>query len=412
MSATPATSPHHAAEAVTRRLQILQICPTMYEAGTWFRCFYLARGLARRGHDVTLLKVSPDSRFSFEESSRDGVRIVETPRFWGSSVSHHNTRIPSDVLARIQFILRQRFDVLHTYSHHVNAMLPGLLGRLLHPDTALVVDWDDLWTEGGLYDLNPHSTLLQRISYQIDRLSERHLKRLGDAVTVVSRDLANRCLDHGVPPERIHTLPNGAPADTIFPADMATARARLGFPAAGQIALFVGYGQYDLDMVFGAARLLQAEGLRFLLAICGPHGDKVQEMAEHAGLGGMTRVVGLIPPSAVPEYLHAADVGLLPFADKPINRARWPIKLGDYLAAGLPIVTCAVGEMGPFVERWRAGVSTPPTVEGFAAGMRQLLTDPAPGEVRARARHAAEKTSWDEVAVQAEGIYLRAVARS
>ena len=48
-------------------MRILHLCPTMYEAGTWFRCLHLARGLAARGHDATSLRVRADRRGTHHE---------------------------------------------------------------------------------------------------------------------------------------------------------------------------------------------------------------------------------------------------------------------------------------------------------------------------------------------------------
>ena len=45
------------------------------------------------------------------------------------------------------------------------------------------------------------------------------------------------------------------------------------------------------------------------------------------------------PPAAIADYLAALDVGLTPYADSDFNRASFPLKTLEYLAAGLPVVT-------------------------------------------------------------------------
>lgn len=390
-------------------MRILQLCPTMHEAGTWFRCFCLSKALVKRGHQVTLVKVSPDSRLKTRHSQRDGVDIVETPRFFGSSWSHGNTRLVSDLLSRSALAAVERFDVVHTYSHHFNAVLPGLVAKAAHPGTALVMDWDDLWTDGGLYSAPEHG-LVPRLDYRIDALSERHLKRLADAVTVVSHDLLERSVAHGVPREKITLLPNGAPVDDIRPGDRSDARAELGLPQDIPVAVFVGFGQYDLDMVFGAVQRVRQRGQRCFVAITGPHADKVLALAHGLGVTEDLRVAGLVPYAQMITYLNAADVGLMPYADKPINRARWPIKLGDYLAAGLPVVTCQVGEMGRMVTEHQVGTATAPNADAFAQGLLELLRTPDALVLGRRARSVAERHSWQNVAKQAEELYL-AVSR-
>lgn len=41
----------------------------------------------------------------------------------------------------------------------------------------------------------------------------------------------------------------------------------------------------------------------------------------------------------VPAYLQALDVGLIPYTDSAFNRASFPLKMLEYLAAGLPVVS-------------------------------------------------------------------------
>jgi teichuronic acid biosynthesis glycosyltransferase TuaH len=48
--------------------------------------------------------------------------------------------------------------------------------------------------------------------------------------------------------------------------------------------------------------------------------------------------VGEQPFSALPGLLAHARVGLVPYADTPFNRASFPLKTLEYLAAGLPVV--------------------------------------------------------------------------
>jgi len=48
---------------------------------------------------------------------------------------------------------------------------------------------------------------------------------------------------------------------------------------------------------------------------------------------------GAVPYVRVPAILHTARVGLLPLSDDPLNAGRSPMKLYEYLAAGLAVVT-------------------------------------------------------------------------
>jgi teichuronic acid biosynthesis glycosyltransferase TuaH len=46
--------------------------------------------------------------------------------------------------------------------------------------------------------------------------------------------------------------------------------------------------------------------------------------------------------SAIPLYMRALTLGLLPYREVPYNRGVFPLKLFEYFAAGLPVVGCGL----------------------------------------------------------------------
>jgi glycosyltransferase involved in cell wall biosynthesis len=57
--------------------------------------------------------------------------------------------------------------------------------------------------------------------------------------------------------------------------------------------------------------------------------------------------LGSRPYSSLPSYLRYFDIGLIPFVDNRISRGADPVKLYEYLAAGIPVISRKL----PFVER-------------------------------------------------------------
>jgi len=101
---------------------------------------------------------------------------------------------------------------------------------------------------------------------------------------------------------------------------------------------------------------------------------------------------GPVPPDEVQWWVAAADVALVPYFDTPFNRARWPIKLGDYMAAGRPVVACDIGELGRVVREHEIGLLADADMSGFAGHVLELLRDaPRADELGARARRVAEE---------------------
>jgi len=49
-------------------------------------------------------------------------------------------------------------------------------------------------------------------------------------------------------------------------------------------------------------------------------------------------VLGARPYSQLPAYVQAFDVGIIPYIESPWTRTVDPLKLLEYLAAGIPVV--------------------------------------------------------------------------
>ena len=113
---------------------------------------------------------------------------------------------------------------------------------------------------------------------------------------------------------------------------------------------------------------------------------------------------GPVPPGDVQWWVAAADVALLPYLDSDFNRARWPIKLGEYIAAGRPVVACDIGELGRVVREHELGLLARPDMSDFADQVLELLRDPARARaVGVRARRVAEEHfDWRILAARLE----------
>jgi len=85
--------------------------------------------------------------------------------------------------------------------------------------------------------------------------------------------------------------------------------------------------------------------------------------------------LGRVPYEAVPEALAPVDVGLVPYLDNAFNRASFPLKVFEYLAAGRPVVSSPVDAlqgMDPFV-RVVSGLDA--TVAAVAAALQGTPQD-------------------------------------
>jgi teichuronic acid biosynthesis glycosyltransferase TuaH len=94
----------------------------------------------------------------------------------------------------------------------------------------------------------------------------------------------------------------------------------------------------------------------------------------------------------MPAYLRVIDVGLTPYRDSDFNRASFPLKTLEYLAAGRDVVSTPLP-----ATRWLGtdliGVAAGPA--GFAAAVTAALARPRTPEAAQRRQRFAREHSWD-----------------
>jgi teichuronic acid biosynthesis glycosyltransferase TuaH len=98
--------------------------------------------------------------------------------------------------------------------------------------------------------------------------------------------------------------------------------------------------------------------------------------------------VGQKPAAALPGYLGAIDVGLVPYGDSPFNRGSFPLKTLEYLAAGRAVVATDLPSV-----RWLQAqdVRIASNPDQFADEVGRLLAAPRDSsQMRARREFAAQ----------------------
>ncbi len=82
-----------------------------------------------------------------------------------------------------------------------------------------------------------------------------------------------------------------------------------------------------------------------------------------------------VEQAELPDWLRHVDAALIPFLDNEHTRASLPLKLWEYVAAGLPVVA---SELPHFTSLAAEGtLRTASGVEGFVAALRDSLAEPA-----------------------------------
>lgn len=384
------------------RRRVLLLNHNSRGVGTYYRCWHLARHLVRIGYEVSLLTVSPTRRVWPQSGLQDGVFVTETPNLlthmyalgWGYGA----IGIPY----RILYALDGRFDIVHSFDHKPNVLLPAILRTKL-TNTPLVADWSDWW--GATAD---GSGLQERKAKAVIRLEtsmEAFIHREADWVTTISTGLMARAVSLGIPAERVAWIPSGSPSDVILPIDSVKAKENLGIPPSTFLLTHVGMGEERaVSSILPAISKLRRRRPQVRLGIIGP--ARIPDAFAARDVRENLVLFGRIPFDKLHLYLGASDAFVLPLQDTVVDQTRWPNKFGDYIAAARPVLCRGVGDVPAFIREEECGIVWNDSAE-LEDAVDRLIFDPGrASEMGERARQLAEgRLSWARIASQFSEIY-------
>jgi glycosyltransferase involved in cell wall biosynthesis len=373
-----------------------------WSGGTFFRALPCAASLVARGHDVTLLSISPRRRWGYSRVEHQGVQVVETPDlFWGRGRSGWD---PWDVWSRLAALRNGRnWDIVHSWDCRPVAILPALWARRLaqRQPARLLTDWADWWGRGGTQGERAGSWM--RAIWPIETYFEEVFRARADGTTTISTALRDRALALGLPADRIRVLRQGCTPVADRP--RIAARARLGLPPDQPLIVYVGRLMLsDATLLFGTVSRILARWPTCRFAMIGNHGTRIP-----ADLAGHARFTapGVVEATVLADYVAACDLSLAPLANTLANRARWPSKVNGFLSAGRATVLTNVGDLPAMLQNAGAALVTTPDVDALVAGVEHLLDN---DEHRARVEKAARiiaggELSWTRIAGELEQFY-------
>jgi glycosyltransferase involved in cell wall biosynthesis len=384
-------------------LRIVMLVFNVAGKGTYWRALALGQGLVARGHSVTLLAISPATRWGFDVRAEKGVTVVETPDLLPGSL--RSGWDLWDVVRRVGWLQSRTFDLVHAFECRPVTLLPALYmqrGRGL----PLVMDWCDWFGRGG--SVEERSNPVVRTALRpLETFFEESFRTHADGTTAINTVLRDKAVELGVQPDRILLLPNGANVQEIQPGDRSEARQRLGLPLDSPLIAYTGAifqrDAYLMAEAFDEIHRIRPDSRLLLIGYCNIAVERLVRAPE-----AVIRT-GPVSYQALADHLAASDLGWLPLRNSGANQGRFPLKVSDFLAAGRPIVATDVGDLGALLRREPIGRLAPDEPGPLAEAVLALLSDGQEREQLGRnARHVAEtQLAWSLTAERLEEFYLR-----
>lgn len=205
-------------------------------------------------------------------------------------------------------------------------------------------------------------------------------------LSVVSASLADYVVEQGARTTAVHVLPNAVDPALFHPGvDGCAVRQQYGLQNR-QLIGFVGRPRpwHDLQTLLHAFARLHAEDGRYHLLLVGEMPPELADQLAELGIAGAVTMTGAVHHNEVPAHIAALDVAVSPhpaLGDFYFS----PLKLFEYLACGVPVVTAEIGQPAQIVQHGKIGhLYKPGNAKSLARRIRTLVRHP----------HHAHKVAW------------------
>lgn len=340
------------------------------DAATLHRSGLVAKKLARSGYKVIFASVSASFR------KQEAKKVSNLPvLFIGQA--HYFAKKPFSARKRLglgktlvenlktcsrfaKMLREEKPDRVLVVTSMPISLMAGLVSKILGFKT--FIDIEDLVI--GQMEASGYPKFLIRIYDYIEQI----WARIFDKVAVCSHFLQRRYPGS-------HLLPNMI--EVAFWMEQESRRAgeqekKIVF--VGQMGPY--HGQMEALQSL-APVLKEARKLKLVFVGAGEMEERLKLKTEKLRLEKQVIFTGQLPQDEVRRILATADIGLLPLWDAPVHQARHPLKLLEYLASGLMVITNKVGEAARQIKDGENGILCPPgDIDCLAEKVRMILENP------------------------------------
>lgn len=318
----------------------------------------LATGTAAAGHDVTVAAIldqgaaAPGWLARLSSAGVSVTRLAIPPRAYLQE---------RGAIARL--VAAEAPVIVHTHGYRAVVQAGPIARRMGCPSAATVHGFTGGGRKNRLYEW----------------LQLRALRRY-DAVIAVSQPLVTLLQSRGIAAERIHRIPNAAPADPP-PLSRSDARRQLGLADASLAFGWAGRLSHEKgpDVAIAALARLARPALLLMLGE-GRERAGLQRQAADLGVTDRVRWCGGVPDAG--RLFSAFDGFVLSSRTEGT-----PIVLFEAMRARTPIVATSVGGVPDVVSGDEAILVPPENPAALAAALDRLVAAPAAAQLRAQAAH-------------------------
>ena len=383
-------------------IAMVAACPFPTSQGSQVLIRELSEALVHRGHRVHIVTY----HFGEDQLCR-GLEIHRIPELFHYNKFRSGPEIRKPFLDILlaqkldQVVRQKKIQLIHC--HNYEAPLASLPVRFLRKIPVVYHSHNTMSDEFYTYFRLKIPQVLAKFTAG---LMDRFIPRGADFVIAINRRVADFLIQMGTPASKVKFVPPGIDYGPAVESPDFSLRQKLGL-GYGPLIIYAGNldGYQRMDLILDALPdVLQVHPQVNFVILTSSDPDSFLQAASQRGV--RDRIVLLRNPAfpLIKEVLALGSVAVNP----RVSWSGYPIKLLNYMAAGLPVVAFR-GAAPPIEDGFNGLLAPPENPKAFAGLIIGLLNQPDWAEALGEeARNTVlHNHNWDKIAADIERIYAR-----
>ena len=264
----------------------------------------------------------------------------------------------------------------------------------MFPWRKIAYDCSDLWAAS----IDGNKSAVNMLKYKIIQSSESRIIESAHTVTCTSVYLAEQVKDKLPIPKqkKVYTYENGVDF-SLFQHNEKAAHV-LADKGNGPVLGYIGGIKPKLDFALIQEAAEQRKDWQFLFV--GPDGtNQSEEFQKLLKLPNVTWT-GSVPPTLVSHYMNLIDIGIMPYKPSTYNKAIFPLKLFEFLAAGKAVIGTNLPSTKRYAENGIYTHLEGTSVSSFLKACEEIRINKAETETAERRISLAKTKDWNMIFAQ------------